>query len=40
VTLGGQSVAATAKVTDGQIAIQFASPVTIPTGGKLQIEIA
>jgi hypothetical protein len=40
VMLGGQSLSATAQVTDGQIAIQFANPVTIPTGGKLQVEIS
>jgi non-lysosomal glucosylceramidase len=39
-TLGGQSIAATAKVNDGQIEIQFSNPVTIPTGDKLQVEIA
>jgi non-lysosomal glucosylceramidase len=38
--LGGQSIATTAKASDGQIEIQFANPVTVPTGGKLEIAVS
>jgi non-lysosomal glucosylceramidase len=40
VTLGSSVVSATATGADGQVEIHFPNGVTIPTGGKLQIEIA
>jgi uncharacterized protein (DUF608 family) len=39
-TLGSGPVAATCKVVDGKVAIQFPSGVTIPTGQKLSLVIS
>jgi non-lysosomal glucosylceramidase len=40
VTLSGQSVASTSKAVDGGIEIQFANPVTVPAGGKLEVAVS
>ena len=39
-TLGGQSVATSAKLADGQLEIHFTNPVTIPTGAKLEVIVS
>ncbi len=39
-TLGGQPVATTAKVAEGQIEIVFTDRLTIPTGGKLEVVVS
>jgi non-lysosomal glucosylceramidase len=39
-TLGNDTVAASGTLADGRVEIKFPNGVTIPTGGKLKVEIA
>lgn len=38
--LGNSAIPANGTVKDGQVEVQFPNGITIPTGGKLQVEIA